>query len=113
MKIYTRDEEGVHVIELDGKLTIGDGDVQLRRAVKKALDDGHRKILINLKKVKTMDSSGLGELVRCRASAVGEGATIKLLHVEDKVEEVLEMTRLIGVFETYDDEIDAVASFRG
>ena len=59
-----------------------------------------------------MDSSGLGELVRTRASAMSVDATIKLLHVEDKVQEVLEMTRLIGVFDTYDDEIDALGSFR-
>jgi anti-anti-sigma factor len=60
-----------------------------------------------------MDSSGLGELVRCKASANAAGATIKLLHVRDKVQQVLEMTRLIGVFEDFDDEIDAIASFRG
>ncbi len=115
MKIKTRRdrEEGVHIVDLEGKLTIGEGDVQLREEIKDLLDDGAKKILINMKGVKMMDSSGLGELVRTRASATAAEATIKLLHVEDKVHEVLEMTRLIGVFETYDDEIDAVASFRG
>ena len=114
MKITTsRDrEEGVTIVELVGKLTIGEGDVQLREEIKDLLDDGVKKILINMQGVKMMDSSGLGELVRTRASASSAGATIKLLHVEDKVQEVLEMTRLIGVFETYDDPIDAVASFR-
>ena len=114
MKINTRRdrEEGVTIVDLAGKLTIGEGDVQLREEIKDLLDDGVKKILINLQGVKMMDSSGLGELVRTRASAASADATIKLLHVEDKVQEVLEMTRLIGVFETYDDEIDAVASFR-
>ena len=114
MKITTtRDrEDDVTIVELDGKLTIGEGDVQLREEIKGLLDEGTRKILINLQKVKMMDSSGLGELVRVRASALSAGATVKLLHVEDKVQEVLEMTRLIGVFETFDDPIDAVASFR-
>ncbi len=114
MNINTRRdrEEGVTIVGLEGKLTIGEGDVQLREEIKDLLDDGVKKILINLKGVKMMDSSGLGELVRTRASATEAEAVIKLLHVEDKVQEVLEMTRLIGVFETYDDEIDAIASFR-
>ncbi len=113
MKIKTRTDLdfGVTIVELQGKLTIGEGDVQLREAIKDHLDDGKKKILINLKGVKMMDSSGLGELVRVRASAGSAGATVKLLHVEDKVAEVLEMTRLIGVFETFDDEIEALGSF--
>ena len=112
MKIKSRKEEDVTILDLQGRLTIGTGDVQLRDALVDLLDDGVKKILLNLKGVKTMDSSGLGELVRSKATANAEGATIKLLHVEDKVEQVLEMTRLIGVFETFNDEIDAVASFR-
>ena len=112
MKVINRQEEDVHVVELDGKLTIGVGDVELREAVRDLLDGGAKKILLDLKKVRTMDSSGLGELVRSKATASSQGATIKLLHVEDKVHDVLEMTRLIGVFENFNDEIDAVASFR-
>ncbi len=114
MKITTRRdrEEGVTIVDLEGKLTIGEGDVQLREEIRELLDDGKKKILINMQGVKMMDSSGLGELVRTRESAQNADATIKLLHVEDKVQEVLEMTRLIGIFETFDDEIDAVASFR-
>ena len=114
MKITTRTDPDYRVIivALEGKLTIGEGDVQLRDAIKELLDAGKKRILINLQGVKMMDSSGLGELVRVRASAASAGATVKLLHVEDKVAEVLEMTRLIGVFETYDDEIDALQSFR-
>lgn len=112
MKIKSRREEDVTILDLDGKLTIGAGDVQLREAIVDLLDDGVKKILLNLKKVKSMDSSGLGELVRAKSRSVEAEATIKLLHVEDKVEQVLEMTRLIGVFDTFNDEIDAVASFR-
>jgi anti-sigma B factor antagonist len=113
MQIKTRQEEGVVIVELEGKLTIGVGDVQLREAVVDLLERGKKKILLDLQGVKNMDSSGLGELVRCKASANAAGATIKLLHVRDKVQQVLEMTRLIGVFEDFDDEIDAIASFRG
>lgn len=112
MKISKREEEGIVILDLEGKLVIGDGDVKLREGVGEALESGAKKILLNLKGVKAMDSSGLGELIRTKTTALREDAVIKLLHVEDKVQEVLSMTRLIGVFETYDDEIDAVASFR-
>ena len=112
MNIAVRKEEGVVILELVGKLVIGDGDVKLREEVRDQLDRGETKLLLHLKGVKTMDSSGLGELIRTKASANAAGATIKLVHVEDKVEEVLEMTRLIGVFDTFNDEIDAIASYR-
>ena len=114
MKITTRTDPDykVTVVKPRGRLTIGDGDVKLREEIRDLLDGGCKKILIDLKGVKAMDSGGLGELVRVRASAINAGATVKLLHVEDKVQEVLEMTRLIGVFDTYDDEIDALGSFR-
>ena len=112
MKIGMRIQDDVAILELVGRLRIGDGDVQLRQDVEDLLNEGRKKILINLQGVKMMDSSGLGELVRARQNAERVGATIKLLHVEDKVADVLEMTRLIGVFETFNDEIDALVSFR-
>ncbi len=111
MKIQTRTEKGVTFLDLNGKLMIGAGDVVLREAIQKALDSGARKLVINLQGVKMMDSSGLGELVRSKATAARAGASIKLLHVEDKVQEILEMTRLIGVFDTFDEEVDAITSF--
>jgi len=113
MKINTRNEEGVVILDVVGKLTIGEGDVVLREEFRDALDRGAKKLLLNLQGVKTMDSSGLGELIRCKATAAKAEAVVKLVHVEDKVQEVLEMTRLIGVFDTFNDEIDAVASYRG
>jgi anti-sigma B factor antagonist len=112
MEINIRSEEGVVILDLVGKLVIGEGDVQLREEVVDQLERGEKKLLLNLKGVKTMDSSGLGELIRCKASANSVDATIKLVHVEDKVQEVLEMTRLIGVFDNFNDEIDAIASYR-
>ena len=112
MIIKTRTDEDVTIVHLDGKLTIGEGDVILREEVADLLGRGVKKILLDLGGVRTMDSSGLGELVRCKSRASDAGATIKLLHVQDKVQQVLEMTRLIGVFEDFDDEIDAIASFR-
>ena len=113
MKISTREDNrhGITIVDLVGRLTIGEGDVQLRQGIENVLADGSTKILINLEGIKMMDSSGLGELVAVRSRAARAGATVKLLHVEDKVHEVLEMTRLIGVFDPFDDEIDALNSF--
>lgn len=112
MNIGIRQEEGVTILDLVGKLTIGEGDVMLREELLDRLERGDKKLLLNLEGVKTMDSSGLGELVRSKATATQAGAVIKLVHVQDKVQQVLEMTRLIGVFEDFNDEIDAIASFR-
>ena len=112
MKIDIRREEGISILALDGKLNIGEGDVELRRAIDDLLEHGAKKILLNLKGVRQMDSSGLGELVRSKSTAARQDATIRLVHVEDRVHKLLEMTRLIGVFDTFNDEIDAVASFR-
>jgi anti-sigma B factor antagonist len=113
VKITTRTEDGITILDLSGKLVIGDGDVVLRARVRDALDGGARKLLVNMQGVDMMDSSGLGELVGAQTAAKNVGATLKLLHVEAQVEQVLEMTRLMGAFETFDDEIDAIASFRG
>ena len=112
MKVTSRKDEDVTILDLAGKLTIGEGDLVLREQIDLALSQGATKLLLNMRGVSTMDSSGLGELVRAKATASRRDATIKLLHVEDKVAQVFEMTRLIGVFETYEDEIDGIASFR-
>lgn len=111
MKITTRYHDDIPVLDLDGKLVLGTGDVPLRGAVLDLLEEGHRRFLINLDKVKAMDSSGLGELIRCQTSAARREATIKLVNVNLKVYRLLTMSRLIGVFEIFDDEAKAVASF--
>lgn len=111
MKITTRERGGVTILDLDGQLAIGDGDIALRRAVLDLLDAGESMILLNLHGVRSMDSSGLGELVASKTAAAARGAQIKLLHVEDKVRRVVVMTRLIGIFESFDDELTAIASF--
>lgn len=111
MEISKRQVEDVAILDLDGKLTIGTGDVALRGAMLDEINDGHKKILINLQKVTAIDSSGLGELIRCRATAAGSEAEIKLLHVNLKARKLLTMARLVGVFEMFDDEAMAVSSF--
>lgn len=111
MKIDIRYYGSIAILDLQGKLIFGGGDVQFRQAVLDVLEDGYKNILINMAGVTTIDSSGLGELIRSKATAAGRGSTIKLLHLSPKVYDLLEVTRLIGVFEMYDDEVEAIPSF--
>jgi len=111
MEITRRTVGEVSILELKGRLTIGEGDVRLREALLDVLEEGARNILIDLGEVKTIDSSGLGELIRCRATAARNDGEIKLLRVNIKARRLLTMAQLIGVFEMFDDETLAVASF--
>ena len=112
MKIGLRIENDVAVLKLDGRLTIGDGDVVLRQDVEDLLAEGRARILLDFQGVRAMDSSGVGELMRARENAAAAGGAIKLLHVQDKVAGVLQVTQLIGVFEIFEDEEAALLSFR-
>ncbi len=111
MKLTTRVVNEVAILDLDGKLVIGEGDVMLREALLAALDQGRSRIVVNLQKATTIDSSGLGELIRCKVTAANRNAQIKLLHVNIKARKLLTMAMLVGVFEMFDDEQLAVASF--
>lgn len=111
MEVIRREIDDVVVLDLEGKLTIGKGDVVLRGAFVDELDVGQRKIVVNLDKVKVIDSSGLGELIRCKVTATSSEAEVKLLHVNIKARKLLTMAQLVGVFEMFDDENLAVESF--
>jgi anti-anti-sigma factor len=111
MGISTRQRDGVTVLDLSGKITIGSGDIELRNAVQQALNGGATKILINMAKVTTIDSSGVGELVSSYATATGRGAKLKLENLPAKIQDVLMITQLITVFEVFDSEDEAVASY--
>lgn len=111
MNITARRVGSVTVLELDGKLTIGEGDVRLRGALLDELEDGHDRILVDLGGVKTIDSSGLGELIRSKVTVAARGGTIKLLNVNLKARKLLTMAQLVGVFEMFDDETLAIRSF--
>jgi anti-sigma B factor antagonist len=101
----------VSVLDLAGKITIGEGDVVLRQKVQEILDAGEKNILLNLEKVSYMDSAGIGELVACFKKAREKGGTVKLLKPSGKVEDLLQLTKLWEVFEIFDEEAQAVASF--
>ena len=111
MKIPARHRQGITILEPKGKITIGVGDVALREAVHEALEAGSTKILINLKDVSTIDSSGIGELVSAYTSVTNRGGALRLLHLPAKVQDILQITQLVTVFEVLDDEEEAVASF--
>ena len=111
MKITHRHEGDVLVMKLAGKMAIGEGDAVARDAIAKALGEGEKKILLDMKRVSFLDSSGVGELVAAHTSAHNGGAVIKLLKLAPRVGEVLKSTHLIGIFEHYDDEKEALDSF--
>ncbi len=113
MDITKRTVGDVTILDLNGKLTIGKGDVVLRDALLEELNKGGKNVLINLDAVTTIDSSGLGELIRCKVTATSSQAAVKLLHVNIKARKLLTMAQLVGVFEMFDDEALAVQSFNG
>jgi anti-sigma B factor antagonist len=98
-------------VEVEGKITIGRGDVALREAVHQVLAEGARKILIDLGDVTTIDSSGVGELVSAYTTVTHRGGKLKLLNLPPKVNDILQITQLITVFDVFDNESEAVASF--
>ena len=111
MKIGVRQRQGVTVLEPKGKITIGSGDIALRDSVIEALDSGSRKILINMKDVSTIDSSGIGELVAAFTTVTNRGGKLKLVGLPPKVNDILQITQLVTVFEVMNSEEEAVDSF--
>jgi anti-sigma B factor antagonist len=112
MNITQRQVGDVTVIDVSGKITIGIGDVQVRDAVHVALGGGARNIVLNLKNVTTIDSAGVGELVSAYTTVTNRAGKLKLVNLPSKVNDILQITQLITVFEVYDDETAALESFR-
>lgn len=111
MKTSVKNVDGVEIISLQGKITIGSGDSQLRDLIVKCLNDGKNKILLEMNAVTTIDSSGIGELVGSYTTVTNRGGKLKLLHLPPKVTDLLQVTQLITVFEVYENEQEAVKSF--
>jgi anti-sigma B factor antagonist len=109
--VTTRDAGDVKVVELKGKITIGAGDLQMREAIHNVVNAGAKKILIDMKDVQTIDSSGVGELVGCYTTATHKGAKLRLVNLPPKINDVLTVTQLITVFDVYDNEAEALKSF--
>jgi len=101
------------ILDLKGRVKVRGTTVELHKAVRCLIDEGKTQILLNLSGVTHIDSSGLGELVSCHISAGNHGGTIKLAHLTENLEELLAVTKLLSVFEVYDDETKALSSFNG
>jgi anti-sigma B factor antagonist len=111
MKVNVRQRDGVTILDLKGKITIGVGDVALRNAVQEAINGGSTRVIINLKDVTTIDSSGVGELVSAYTTATNRGVKLRLENLPSKVSDILQITQLITVFDVYDTEDAAIRSF--
>ena len=111
MKATTRDVNDIAIIKVDGKITIGAGDQQLRDVIANTVAAGKNKILLDLSGVTTIDSSGIGELVGSYTTVTNRGGKLRLLHLPAKLNELLHVTQLITVFEVYENEQEAVGSF--
>jgi anti-sigma B factor antagonist len=112
LAIASREVDGVTVLDLSGRITLGEGSVQLRDAIRDLIGKGQRRILLDLGEVNYIDSSGLGELVSAFTTAKNQGANLKLLKLTKKVHDLLQLTKLYTVFDIYDDEANAIASFK-
>ncbi len=111
MKSEIRDRGDVRIITLSGKITIGAGDVKIRELIDQALADGIKYILLDLAGVSTIDSSGIGEMVACYTTVTKQDGQLKLLRLSPKINDILQVTQLITVFDVFDDEDEAIAAF--
>lgn len=112
LTIASREVDGVAVLDLSGRITLGEGSVQLRDAIRELISKGRKNILLNMGEVNYIDSSGLGELVSAYTTAKNQGASVKLLSLTKKVHDLLQLTKLYTVFDIYDDEASSIASFK-
>jgi anti-sigma B factor antagonist len=111
LKSTVTSQEDVIIIRLEGKIVLGDGSGVLRETVRDVLAAGAPKVLLDLGGVQYIDSAGLGELVGCHTTAKTKGSTLKLLRLQQRVEGLLQLTKLYVVFEVFEDEAEAVRSF--
>lgn len=111
MKVNSRQVNGVTIVDLSGRITLGEGSVILRDSVRDLLSKGNKNIVLNLADVSYIDSSGIGELVSAYTHVRREGGELKLLNLTKKVHDLLQITKLYTVFDIKDDEAAAVGSF--
>lgn len=111
LKITDREADGVTVLGLAGRVVLGEESNALREAVKTQLAEGKKKVVLNMSDVTYIDSAGLGTLVASHHSARSQGASLKLSNLGSKFQEILQVTKLLTVFDTYDTETAAIQSF--
>jgi anti-sigma B factor antagonist len=111
MTIKTRELDGIIILDVSGRITMGEGSVVLRDRVRDELALGKQQIIINLADVSYVDSSGLGELISAFTTAKNRGGTLKLLNLTKRLHELMQITKLYTVFDVYDEEDAAIKSF--
>jgi anti-sigma B factor antagonist len=111
MKASNRQVEGVAVVDMSGRITLGEGSVVLRDTIRDLIGKGNKKILLNLGDVTYIDSSGIGELVSAFTAVRRENGELKLLNLTKKVHDLLQITKLYTVFDIKDDEATAIKAF--
>ena len=112
LNIRERQAGDVTILDLEGKITIGEGNVSLRSAVRHLAEEGRKKILLNLGGVSYMDSSGIGELVSSHTTISNKDGQLKLLNLQAKIKDLLAITKLLTVFDVYENESEALNSFK-
>ncbi|HMD34266.1 MAG TPA: STAS domain-containing protein [Vicinamibacterales bacterium] len=111
MQIQERAVGDVMVLDLKGKITLGEGDEMLKDKVNSLVNQGHKKVILNLADVPYIDSAGLGEIVRTYTTVSRQGGSLKLLNLTKRITDLLAITKLLTVFETFESESEAVKSF--
>jgi anti-sigma B factor antagonist len=111
--IHERREGDVAVLDLKGRIRISGGTLALHRSIRCLVDEGKTKILLNLAGVTHIDSTGLGELISSYVTLSNKGGQIKLVHLTERLQDIMTITKLLTVFDVYDNEPDALASFTG
>src|ERR1043166_6384781 len=112
LNINERQAGDVTVLDMSGKITIGEGSVALRTAIRRLLEEGKKRILLNLAGVSYIDSSGIGELVSSYTAINKDGGQLKLLNLTQKLQDLLTITKLLTVFDVYESEAEALNSFK-
>ena len=113
MEIAERTVSDITVLDLKGKMTLGEGDELLKDKINSLLSQGKKKLVLNLEGVPYIDSAGLGEIVRTFTTVSRQGGSLKLLNLTKRIEDLLSITKLLTVFETFDTEAEAIKSFAG
>ena len=111
MKIEIRTIDGVKILDCSGKITLGEGTMSIRNTVRDMVQGGAKKIVLNLAEISYIDSSGVGELVSTYTTVVNGGGKLKLLNLTNKIQKLLTITKLLTVFDTFDNEKSALKSF--
>ena len=112
VRATSREAGPVSVVDISGRITLGDGSSLLRKTIRGLLEEGRTRILLNLGDVDYIDSSGIGELVSGFSTVKGRGGELKLLNLSRRVRDLLQLTKLYTVFDVYTDEASAIRSFR-